>query len=53
MTATIVQISKGDTPAGSIAFQTIFAVGATLFFMTLVLNLISAKLVRRFRHVYS
>jgi len=53
MTATIVQISKGDTPAGSIAFQTIFAVGATLFLMTLILNLISAKLVRRFRHVYS
>jgi phosphate transport system permease protein len=52
MTASIVQISKGDTPAGSLAFQTIFSVGVTLFLMTLVLNLLSAKLVRKFRHVY-
>ncbi len=52
MTAVIVQISKGDTPAGSLAFQTIFSVGVTLFLMTLILNLISNKLVRKFRHVY-
>ncbi len=52
MTATIVQISKGDTPAGSIAFQTIFSVGVTLFLMTMALNLLSAKLVKKFRHVY-
>lgn len=52
MTATIVNISKGDTPAGSIAFQTIFSVGVTLFLMTMALNLFSTKLVRKFRHVY-
>ena len=53
MTAVIVQISKGDTPAGSIAFQTIFAVGVTLFAITMILNLISARIVRKYRHVYS
>lgn len=52
MTAVIVQISKGDTPAGSVAFQTIFSVGVTLFLMTMFLNLISIRLVRKFRHVY-
>lgn len=52
MTAVIVQISKGDTPAGSVAFQTIFSVGVTLFVMTMILNLISIRLVRKFRHVY-
>lgn len=52
MTAVIVQISKGDTPAGSVAFQTIFSVGVTLFLMTMILNLISIRLVRKFRHVY-
>jgi phosphate transport system permease protein len=52
MTAVIVQISKGDTPAGSLAFQTIFSVGVTLFLMTMALNLISVRLVRKFRHAY-
>lgn len=52
MTAVIVQISKGDTPAGSVAFQTIFSVGVTLFLMTMALNIISNRLVRKFRHVY-
>ncbi|HUO84613.1 MAG TPA: ABC transporter permease subunit, partial [Thermoanaerobaculia bacterium] len=47
MTAYIVQVSLGDTPAGSLAYKTIFAVGIALFFMTLVLNLISFRLRRR------
>jgi len=49
MTAYIVQISKGDTPAGSTAFQTIFSVGMTLFLITYILNVVSARLVRRYR----
>ena len=53
MTAYIVQVSMGDTPAGSIAFRTIFAVGMLLFLMTFVLNLISDWLRRRFRVQYS
>lgn len=52
MTAYIVQISKGDTPAGSLAYQTIFAVGATLFATTMLLNLVAARLVKRYRQVY-
>ncbi len=52
MTAYIVQISLGDTPAGSLEFRTIFAVGMSLFLMTLVLNIISHWIVRRFREVY-
>lgn len=52
MTAYIVQVSLGDTPAGSLAYKTIFAVGATLFLLTFVMNLISFWFVRRFREVY-
>jgi phosphate transport system permease protein len=52
MTSAIVQFSKGDTPDGSLAFQTIFSVGVTLFLLTMVLNILSIKLVRKFRHAY-
>lgn len=47
MTAFIVQVSLGDTPAGSLAYQTIFAVGLLLFLITLVFNVISFRLKRR------
>lgn len=53
MTAYIVQVSMGDTPAGSIGFRTIFAVGMLLFLMTFVLNLVSDWLRRRFREQYA
>ena len=52
MTAYIVSVSLGDTPHGTIEFKTIFAVGLTLFFMTLVMNLVSARITRRYREVY-
>lgn len=52
MTAYIVQVSQGDTPAGSLAYNTIFAVGMTLFLMTLALNIFSYWFVRRFREKY-
>ncbi len=52
MTAYIVQISLGDTPHGTIAYQTIFAVGSLLFVLTLIMNLISYYVTRRFREVY-
>ena len=52
MTAYIVQVSLGDTPAGSLGYQTIFAVGATLFVLTFAMNLFSHWFVRRFREVY-
>lgn len=52
MTAFIVQASLGDTPAGSLAYKTIYAVGMTLFLLTLVLNIFSFWFVRRFREKY-
>ena len=52
MTAFIGATGQGDVATGTIAYKTIFAVGATLFVMTLAMNLISIRLVRRFREVY-
>jgi phosphate transport system permease protein len=52
MTAFIAQISIGETAQGSIEFKSLFAVGATLFAMTLLLNLLSAWVVQRFRTRY-
>lgn len=52
MTAFIVQVSLGDAPAGSLAFKTIYAVGLSLFIITLVLNILSYWVVQRFRQKY-
>lgn len=52
MTAYIVQVTAGDAPHGTIAYKTIFAVGMTLFLMTLALNVFSFWFVRRFREKY-
>lgn len=52
MAAFIASIARGDIPTGSIEYKTIFAVGFTLFLFTLVLNLISIQLVRKYRQVY-
>jgi phosphate transport system permease protein len=52
MTAYIVQVSKGDTPAGSLVYKTLFAVGGALFLMTLILNILSFWFVRKFRQKY-
>jgi phosphate transport system permease protein len=48
-----VQISLGDTPAGTLEYRTIFAVGMLLFLMTVALNLASNRLRRRFREEYA
>lgn len=53
MTAFIVQISAGDTPQGSIQFASLFAVALVLFTITLALNLLSNRVVARFRNRYS
>jgi phosphate transport system permease protein len=52
MTAFIVQVALGDASAGSIEYRALFAVGMTLFVMTLVMNVISQALLARFRDVY-
>jgi phosphate transport system permease protein len=51
-TAFIGATAKGDAATGSIAYKTIFAVGMTLFLITLVLNIISIRFVRKYRQVY-
>ncbi len=51
MTAYIVQISLGDTPHGTLEYSTIFAVGAVLFLITLVLNFFSIRLREKFKAV--
>ncbi|MBE9182228.1 phosphate ABC transporter permease subunit PstC [Oculatella sp. LEGE 06141] len=52
MTSFIVQVSLGDTPTGSLAYRTLFAVGFTLFLITFALNIFSFWFVRRFREKY-
>ena len=52
MTAYIVQASLGDTPQGTIVYRTLFAVGMTLFLVTLAMNILSQWVLRRFREQY-
>ncbi len=52
MTAFIVQVSLGDAPNGTLAFRTLFAVGLSLFVITLGMNLLSQFVVRKFREAY-
>lgn len=52
MTAYIVNVSLGDTPAGSVEYKSLYAVGLTLFCMTLVMNILSQWVMNRFREVY-
>jgi phosphate transport system permease protein len=52
MTGHIVRISGGDLSYGSIDYDSIFAIGLTLFLLTLTLNIISQAVVRRFRKAY-
>jgi len=52
MSAFIAATGAGDVPTGSVEYKTIFAVGATLFVMTQILNVISIRLVERFREEY-
>ena len=52
MSAFIAATGAGDVPTGSVEYKTIFAVGATLFVMTLILNVIAIRLVERFREEY-
>lgn len=52
MTAYIVQVSLGDTPNGTLTYQTLFAVAAVLFTITLVLNILASIVMNRFREVY-
>ena len=52
MTVFIGATGLGDVPTGSIEYKTIFAVGLTLFVITFAMNMVSIRLVRKFREVY-
>lgn len=52
MTGFIAQTAGGENPVGSVDYNMLFAVGLTLFLITLVINAISISLVRRFRQEY-
>jgi len=52
MTAYIGGTATGDIPTGTLDYNTIFAVGTLLFVMTLAMNLLAIRLVRRFREAY-
>lgn len=46
MTAYIVQVSMGDTPAGTLEYRTIFAVGTSLFLLTFAFNALGQRFAR-------
>jgi len=52
ITAYIVAISKGEATRGSIQYESIFAVGLLLFVITLAINIVALRIVRRYRTVY-
>jgi len=52
MTTYIGATARGDIPTGSIVYKTVFAVGIALFVLTLIMNLISIRFVRKYRQVY-
>jgi phosphate ABC transporter permease protein PstC len=52
MPAFIAGTASGDVPTGSIEYKTIFAVGFTLFIVTLLLNAVAIRLVNKYRQVY-
>ncbi|WP_235929798.1 phosphate ABC transporter permease subunit PstC [Chengkuizengella marina] len=52
MTAYIVTTSQGDTAYGSVEYRTIYAVGITLFVITLLMNILAGYISRKFREEY-
>lgn len=52
MTAYIAQVSMGEVPHGTLEYKTIFAVGLTLFAITLLMNIVSNAVLRKYREVY-
>lgn len=52
MTGYIVQVSLGDTPQGTIGYQSLFAVGLMLLLITLTMNVIANVVIRRYKENY-
>jgi phosphate transport system permease protein len=52
MTAAMVEIGISDVTGDSVAYKSLFAVGLTLFVMTLLLNLVSQVIKAKYREKY-
>jgi len=52
MTAYIVEFTSGDAGSGTVGYYSLYAVGFTLFFFTLIMNLIAQYISRKFREAY-
>lgn len=52
MTTYIVAVTNGEAAYGSPEYLSLFAVGMALFAMTLILNILSGLVLRRYREVY-
>jgi phosphate transport system permease protein len=52
LTAYIVSVSSGDTSHGSVEYLTIYAVGMTLFVITLIMNIVASYISKKFREEY-
>jgi phosphate transport system permease protein len=52
MTGFIAQTATGESTPGTLSYNTLFAVGLLLFALTFVINMISIRLVRKFREAY-
>ena len=52
MTAAMVQLLLGDITGGGLAYRSLFAIGLTLFIITLVMNIISDYVAQRYREEY-
>jgi phosphate transport system permease protein len=52
MTTYIVAVTNGEAAYGSPEYLSLFAVGMVLFLITLMLNIASGMVIRRYREVY-
>jgi phosphate transport system permease protein len=52
MTAAMVQLLTGDITGGGLAYRSLFAIGLTLFVITLVMNIVSDLVAQRYREEY-
>jgi phosphate transport system permease protein len=52
MTAAIVNLGLSDNTANSVQYRSLFAIGLTLFAVTLAMNVISQYVARQYREVY-
>lgn len=52
MTGYIARISGGDIGYDTVDYNSIFAIGIFLFIITLILNIISQKIIERYREIY-